>query len=132
MIIKTIKTKRDIRNGVKLIVSIMRTLTNAPLQNRDLDILVEFLLLPVDSEIVRYSPKNKRKVIKYLDINYGYKLNQKSISPLILKLIKYKFLEKQEDLLVYTNKKLLSIVNDYLDKGEINISIIIENDNLPV
>ena len=119
----SIKTKREFKEGLKLIIQIINTITNSPLQNRDIDILVEFLLLPIDTEHIRYSAKNKRKVIKLAKLYYNYDLNQKSISPIILKLIKYQFLKKQEDNVVYTNKKLKEYVDLYVSNKSIDINI---------
>lgn len=127
-----IKTKREFKEGVKLIIQLVNTMTNSPLQPRDIDILTEFLLLPVETEHIRYNAKNKRKVIKLALLNYNYSLNQKSISPIILRLIRTKFLEKQEDKLVYTNKKLRQYIDYYIKNKCINIAITVDSNNTNV
>lgn len=126
--------RKDSRDAVKTIINIVNGITGSRLTTREINIFTEFLLLKPNTEHTRYSPKSKKKVMKICKELYDYDLNQKNISPTIIKLNKTKFIYKEEDSIVYTNKGIRNLVQKLLDNNnlELKIEIKIVDGNISV
>lgn len=118
--------RKDSREAVKTIINIINGITNSKLSDREINIFTEFLLLNPTTEHTRYSPKSKKKVMKICKELYDYDLNQKNISPTIIKLYKTKFTYKEEDSIVYTNKGIRNMITKLLQNKTIDINMVIK------
>ena len=91
--------------------------TNIKVIERDIRVLIEFILHPLPDSVVnedayRFSYRNKKRVIEALNKRYNYRLTGKILSPIIVRLTKQKFLIKQEDNVHYLNPKLKAFIEN--------------------
>jgi hypothetical protein len=128
MKISTIGTKE---REIRILIGVLSGIIEQTLTKREMDTLVEFILLPV-KDVQRFSLLNKKKVVEALNSKYNYKVTNKSLSPILIRLTELRFLKRQSDNEIY----ILPTLNKYLqqihifNKLDINISLLINENNL--
>ena len=90
------------REFIRKYITLTRSLDSDPPTPSEIELIIEFLLLPPKFEYQRFSIAAKRKVIQ----NYPNISNIPNINNKLHSLLKKKFLTKDEDKVIYLPKDL--------------------------
>lgn len=122
-----IKVKKSKQELIFLVLKTFNMLANEPLSHKDLTVLTEIALFPVKHEALAFSSKTKHLICTKINQNTKYSLNQKTISPILLKALANNFIVKQDDSIIYFHKYIRKAINNINNNLPVNIEFLLDD-----